>query len=165
MERTRTPIFIRLGNRKRTHDFPQHGLRNVNIENIQATGGLVASSITGLPGMEVRDVTFSQIRLEAITRSRPEWMGRSVPEKESAYPEARMFGMLPASGLYVRHARDLRLNDVTFTAPSGESRPTVIFDDVVGARLSGVQSSRISGGMPMLLQSNSRDVQVVKQTG
>ena len=27
MQRARTPLFIRLGNRKRVHDYPQHGLR------------------------------------------------------------------------------------------------------------------------------------------
>jgi hypothetical protein len=69
---------------------------------------------------------------------------------------------LPASGLYVRHVRDLNLNNVTFTATPGESRPAVILDDVVGARLSQVQSSPISGGMPVLLQSNSHDVKVLR---
>jgi len=162
MQRARTPIFVRLGNRKRVHDYPLHGLRNVSIDGVQAAEALVPSSITGLPGSEVRDLTLSHIHVESAWRGRPEWVGRAVPEKESAYPEARMFGMLPASGLYVRHARDLNLDDISFTAPSGESRPTLIFDDVIGARLSQVQSSPITGGMPILLQSNSRDVKVLK---
>jgi polygalacturonase len=162
MRRSRTPIFIRLENRKRVHDYPQRGLRNVNIEGVQATGALLASSITGLKGMEVRDVTLSRIHIENVLQSKPEWAGRSVPEQEHAYPEARMFGVLPASGLYVRHVRDLKLEDVAFTAPAGETRPTVIFDDVVGARVTKMQSSPITGGMPALLQTNSRDVNVVK---
>jgi len=162
MQRARTPIFVRLGNRKRVHDYPQRGLRNVNIDGIQANEVLVPSSITGLAGLEVRDLTLSHLHIENEIRGRPEWVGRAVPEKESAYPEARMFGMLPASGLYVRHARELSLNDIVFTAPSGERRPAMIFDDVIGARLSQVQSSPISGGMPVLLQSNSHDVKVLK---
>ena len=36
----------------------------------------------------------------------------SVPEVEGAYPESRMFGGLPAYGLYVRHVNDLTLNNV-----------------------------------------------------
>jgi polygalacturonase len=165
MERTRTPIFIRLGNRKRVHEYPQHGLRNVSIENVQATAGLVASSITGLPGMNVQDIALSHIRVQSAMQGRPEWVGRSIPEKEAAYPEARMFGMLPASGMYVRHARGLRMEDVAFTAANGEGRPTIIFDDVVGARLSEIRSTPVSGGMPSIVQSNSRDVQILKQTG
>ena len=163
MQRSRTPIFIRLGNRKQVHDYPQHGLRNVSIENVQATETLVPSSITGLPGMEVRDLSLSHIRFENTLQGHLDLAKRAIPEKEAAYPEARMFGMLPASGLYVRHVRDLRLSDVTFTATPGEARPTLVFDDVIGARLSAVQSSPISGGMPVLLQSNSRDVQILKQ--
>jgi polygalacturonase len=162
MQRSRTPIFIRLENRKRVHDYPQHGLRNVKIENVEATEALLASSITGLPSMDVRDVTLSHIRVANVLHGRREWVGRSVPEKESAYPEARMFGMLPASGLYVRHVRDLLLSDLAFTAPPDEERPTIIFDDVVGARLSEVHSSPTSGGMPILQQIDSHDVKVLK---
>ena len=163
MQRSRTPIFIRLGNRKRVHDNPQHGIRNVNIENVRASEALVPSSITGLPGMEVRDVALSHLQFQDAIPGRSDWVKHPIPEKETAYPESRMFGMLPASGLYVRHVRDLRLNDLTFTAPPGEARPTVIFDDVIGARLTQIQSSPISGGMPVLLQSGSHDVQILKQ--
>ena len=162
VQRARTPIFIRLGNRKQVHDYPQHGLRHVDISNVEATEALLASSITGLPGMEVRDIALSHIHVQNVLQVRPDAIVRSVPEKDRAYPEARMFGMLPASGLYVRHARDLRFSDLAFTAPRSETRPTVIFDDVVGARLSAIQSSPISGGMPIMVQSNSRDVQVLK---
>ena len=165
MQRSRTPIFIRLENRKRVHDYPQHGLRNVNIDNVQATEALLASSITGLPGMEVQNVTLSRISVESVLQGRPDWVGRAVPEKETAYPEARMFGMLPASGLYVRHARDLQFDNLTFTAPAGEGRPTIILDDVVGARLAGIRSTPVSGGLPVLMQNNSRDVKLVKQPG
>jgi polygalacturonase len=160
MERTRTPIFIRLGNRKRPYDYPRHGIRGVNIENVQATEALLASSITGLPGTEVQDVTLSHIRVDNVLPGRPEWVGRAVPEKESGYPEARMFGMLPASGLYVRHVRDLHLNDLVFSATAGEPRPTVIFDDVVGARVAGLKSTPVSGGMPILQKTNSDDVTI-----
>ena len=73
-----------------------------------------------------------------------------------------MFGVLPASGLYVRHARNLRLNDIQFTALPGEARPTVIFDDVVGARVSALASTPISGGMPVLQQTHSSDISISK---
>ncbi|MBS1803649.1 MAG: right-handed parallel beta-helix repeat-containing protein [Acidobacteria bacterium] len=162
MQRSRTPIFIRLGNRKRAHDYPQRGIRNVDIENVEATEALVPSSITGIPGMEVQGVTMSHIRIQNAIQGHSDWVKRPVPEKETAYPESRMFGMLPASGLYVRHARDIRMADLTFTSPSGEGRPAFIFDDVAGARLSGIQSSPISGGLPLVLRKNSRDIQMLK---
>jgi polygalacturonase len=158
MQRTRTPVFIRLGNRKRSRDYPKQGIRGVSIDNVQASEAVLASSITGLPGMDVQDVTLSNIHVDNVLPSRPEWVGRGVPEKEAAYPEAKMFGMLPASGLYVRHARDLRLNNVEFTAPAGEARPTIIFDDVIGARVTGLKSAPVSGGMPVVQVIHSGDV-------
>ena len=161
MERTRTPIFIRLENRKHPHDNPKHGLRNVNIEDVQATEALLASSITGLPSMEVQDVTLSHIQVQNVLPVRPESIARSVPEKEAAYPEARMFGMLPASGLYVRHVRDLHLNDLVFTATAGETRPAVIFDDVDGAQVKGLTVAPVKRGTPILEQIGSRNVKIV----
>jgi len=161
MERTRTPIFIRLGNRKHAHDYPQHGIRNVNIENIRATETLLASSITGLPGMDVQDVTLSHIEIQNVLPARPESIIRSVPEKENAYPEARMFGMLPAAGLYARHVRSLHLNDLVFTSSAGETRPAVIFDDVDGAQVNGLTSTPVMRGNPILQQFGSRNVKII----
>ena len=158
MQRTRTPVFIRLGDRRRKHDYPQNGLRGVSIENIHSSEALLASSITGLPGMEVKDVTLSNIRVDNVLPCRPEWVGRSVPEVPKAYPEARMFGMLPASGLYVRHVRNLRLNHLIFSATQSEARPTVIFDDVIGAKVSGIRTTSITGPMPTMQMVESSDV-------
>lgn len=159
MQGTRTPIFIRLGNRKQVHNYPQRGIRGVRIDNIQASDAVLASSITGLSGMPVQDVTLSNIHIDTVLPGRPEWVGREVPEKESTYPEARMFGMLPATGLYVRHARDLRFNNLEFTAPPGEPRPTIIFDDVTGARVMGLKSTPVHGGKVVEV-IHSEDVRV-----
>ena len=130
----------------------------MSIENIHASEALLASSITGLKGAEVQDVTLSSIRIDNVLPCRPEWVGVAVPEKEKDYPEARMFGMLPASGLYVRHVRGLRLNDISFSATNGEARPTVIFDDVVGARVSGLAATPISGAMPVMQLTHTSDI-------
>lgn len=158
MQRTRTPIFIRLGDRRSPHSYPQHGLRGVSIENIHASEALLASSITGLPGAEVRDVTLCNICVGNVPPSPPPQAGRAVPELPKKYPEARMFGMLPASGLYVRHVRGLRLNNLVFSATPSENRPTIIFDDVVGARISGLATTAISGPMPVVQLTDTRDV-------
>jgi len=158
MRRTRTPVFIRLGNRKRRFDYRQNGLRGVSIENIHASDALLASSITGLPGMEVHDVTLSNIRVDNVLPCLPRWVDVSVPEVPKKYPESRMFGMLPASGLYVRHVRGLRLHDLAFSATTGELRPTVIFDDVAGARISGFATTPVSGAMPIMQLMHTNDI-------
>ncbi len=47
-----------------------------------------------------------------------------------------MFGnTLPAAGFYVRHARNVRFNNVRFDAMKPDVRPLFFLDDVVGAEL------------------------------
>jgi hypothetical protein len=157
MQRTRTPIFIRLGNRRRKHSYAQHGLRGVMIENIHASESLLASSITGLKGVEVHDVTLSNIHIDNVLPSRPEWIGHTVPEKEDSYPEARMFGMLPASGLYVRHVRGLRVKDLAFNTAAGEARPAVLLDDVRNLRIAGLSGSPVIGSEPFVSMKDTQD--------
>lgn len=164
MERTRTPIFIRLGNRKRVRDYPQHGLRRVTIENIQASESVLASSITGIPGDAVEEIALTGLRIENLLRAQPDSFGPAVPEKETAYPEARMFGMLPASGLYVRHARNLRMKDIEFSTSSGESRSTLVFDDVDGVHIAGLKSTPVSGSAPVVSLMDARNVEIADST-
>ncbi len=164
MERTRTAIFIRLGNRKPPLDPARHGLRNVTIQDVQASDMLIPSSITGVPGTYVERISLSNVTIGNVLPSRPDWVGRSVPEKDTAYPEAWVFGMLPASGLYVRHARNLRFDHLALRAAQGEARPTVIFDDVNGASLSALTSTPIHGSMPVVQLIQCQDVQIADST-
>ena len=63
-------------------------------------------------------------------------INKSVPEMIKSYPENRMFGnTLPAAGFYVRHARNVRFNNVRFYATKPDARPLFFLDDVVGAEL------------------------------
>ena len=60
---------------------------------------------TGVPGFDVEDVTLSNIRIETEEAGKAEWVERAIPEGPKAYPEARMFGRLPAYGFYARHVK------------------------------------------------------------
>jgi polygalacturonase len=125
-----TPFFLRLGNRGRGQAVPIPGtLSNVVFSNIVATGGVLASSITGLPGHRIRAITLRDIDIAMAGggQDRP----ISVPEAEADYPHAPMFGPLPAYGLYVRHVDGLVLHDVRFKAVRNDGRPAIFVDDVV----------------------------------
>lgn len=158
MERVRAPIFIRLGERKNSPATAKHGLRNVSLRNVHATDVLMASCITGLPGVEVENVELSNCHAGNVLPCKAEWVGRSLPEKPNGYPEVWMFGMLPASGLYARHARGLQLEKVEFSATAGEARPTLVFDDVNNARISQLVSTPVNGAMPVVQLIGSRDI-------
>jgi hypothetical protein len=127
----RTPIFLRLGNRGRGQTTPTPGvLRRVILSNIIATGGTLASSITGLAGHPVRDITLSDIDITMTGGQSEQPAALTVPEAEGDYPHAPMFGPLPAYGLYVRHAEGLTLRNVRLHVDSPDVRPAVVIEDV-----------------------------------
>jgi len=135
MQRVRTPIFIRRGNRTPRPDGTPGPLRGVMIENVHATGAILTNSITGLPGFDVEDVTLSGIRIDTQEQGQEDWIKRPIPEQERSYPEARMFGRLPAYGLYCRHVKGLHLRDLDLRGVAGDPRKSIICDDVKDAAI------------------------------
>ena len=153
----RAPLLIRRGNRANPFPTDKAALRGVLIEGIHATGAILTSSITGIPGREVEDVRLSDIHIDTVMPGRKEWLHSSVPEVPAAYPQSRMFGWLPASGLYCRHVRGLSLRDVSFTAPAQEWRNTMIFDDVSQLKVEGFRTTPATDGVPPLVLTGIRD--------
>lgn len=157
MQRVRTPIFIRIGNRHPRADGATGTLRGVRIENLHATGSILTSSITGQPGFDVEDITLSGIRIESEESGEAAWASRTIPELPKGYPEASMFGRLPAYGLYCRHVKGLRLRDVEFQAATGEERPAIFCDDVKDVEIDGLRSSPINGAQPVIKLVQTRE--------
>lgn len=158
MQRTRTPIFIRLGDRLQQHTSARPHLRGVMIDGIHASEAILASSITGIPEFAVEDVSLSNIQIENVLPVRQESIERVVPEAEHAYPEARMFGMLPVSGLFVRHVSGLRLVDVSLKAAPEEARPAILLEQVNGARITGFSGTAVAGAQPLIKTINSKNI-------
>lgn len=138
IEGTRAPLFIRLGNRGRLHrkdaPTPPVGcLRDVQIQNLHVRGaGDIGCSITGLPGHRVENVRLRDVTIDFGQVGEVRQTG-AVDEREKSYPEATMWGPLPAYGFYVRHAARIRFRDVTVRPASGESRPSMVVEDVDGS--------------------------------
>ncbi|OAM90285.1 glycosyl hydrolase family 28 protein [Termitidicoccus mucosus] len=138
IEKTLAPLSIRLGNRARPHTegapVPGVGsLRNVMFQNIRATGaGNFGQSIMGIPGHLVENITFSNIRIQLASAGTKADVGKALAEKEAAFPGPTMWGRLPAYGLYVRHARNVRLHDVVVEPAEGEPRPAFYAEDAPG---------------------------------
>ncbi|WP_368106806.1 glycoside hydrolase family 28 protein [Bacteroides nordii] len=135
MRDVQTPIFIRLGDRHRTFRKEGGVLKNINISNIVATAeSLIACSITGVENSFVENVSINNVQVSYPGGGTTEMLMTPVPEEVSSYPENRMFGnTLPAAGFYVRHARNVRFNNVRFCAEQPDARPLFFLDDVVGA--------------------------------
>ncbi|WEK34174.1 MAG: glycosyl hydrolase family 28-related protein [Candidatus Pseudobacter hemicellulosilyticus] len=146
IEGTEVPLFIRLGNRARKYreSAAQPGkgvLRNVHLSNILATGSAgIGCALVGLPGSPIEEISLSNISIQSAGGGKAADMGKIIEEKEKDYPEATMFGVLPAYGFYVRHATGLRLNDIRLRYKENEDRPAIVLSDVKGFSVSGLEA-------------------------
>lgn len=167
-EVTSAPIFIRLGQRLRGPDGTRPGvIRRVQISRVTVENAdpRYPSIIAGVPGHPVEDVQLSEVRIAhrgGLTLAQvaqqppgmvnPFFLGRRdatlardpfcPPERVAAYPEPSMFGLLPAHGLYVRHAKQLSVRDLEVRFEEPDERPPVVLDDVAGASFENVHAQR-----------------------
>jgi polygalacturonase len=136
IEGTESPIFIRLGNRARPYrkgiEIKNIGvLGDISIDQVRIqNAGNTGCSITGLPGFPVHNIRLSNIYFQQAGGCGIEESRRDIPEKPADYPEATMFGALPASGFFIRHASNVTLDRVEFAVQMPDQRPSVYIDDV-----------------------------------
>ena len=136
MDGPAVPLFIRLGNRARGYD-PDLGkpgigsLKNITISNITAFNAhSYGSSVTGIPNHPVKNLTMENIRIYYSGGGNKVDATRSVEEKETGYPEATMFGNLPAFGMFIRHAENISLKNIEFHLESSDERPPLYLEDI-----------------------------------
>ena len=150
MQGVYNPIFIRLGNRGRGLTPPTPGsLENVSITNVIATGSVMTSSITGLPGFPVRHVNLDNVQL-TMKGGEDRVSDLNVPEVTEKYPESGMFGTLPAYGLYSRHVEGLTIRNVQTRWQQQDVRPALIFDDVKNLDLDAFKTDTVAGAEPLI---------------
>ena len=159
-----TPVLVRLG-RRRVKPGVESVLRNCTIENLRGrSASLIASSITGVPGLRPSGITLRNFDLTLKGGGMASDAAEPVDEAEQSYPENRMFGtMLPAYGFYVRHADGVRFENVrTRLYGELEERPPVVTDDCTDVTFneacsfaSGVSAPAIVTGTPRSLRAEA----------
>lgn len=137
---TESPIFIRLGNRARgykeglavTNVGKIDGVRisNVRVRNAGPTG----CSITGLPGYPVENIHLDNISIHhkggVTAEAMPKIEESAADEREKSYPEATMWGVLPAKGFFVRHARNVKFTNIEIQTEQEDVRDNFVMIDV-----------------------------------
>ena len=157
------PIFFRLGARGNVYAAgeackPAGALRRVTLRNIRGnvilpdhpvknywTGkqepprALSCLFLTGLPESAIEDVTLENIDLAFAGGGLPEDVSRVPTEQPEAYPELHHFGVLPASCIYLRHARRIALRNVRARLKTPDARPALVKNDVQELQMEHVQ--------------------------
>lgn len=135
-------------------------LQNVLISNVVAVGAMTASSITGIPGHPISEISLKNIRITARGGASAEVAAQSVPELERRYPDAYMFHDLPAYGLYCRHVRGLTCDHVELDTDKPDARPALVLDDVGRARVGRLRAMPPAEGQPLIWLRSVQDCQV-----
>ena len=76
-----------------------------------------------------------------------------TPERENEYPEPSMFGLLPAYGFFIRHAKGIELADVEVGYLQEDRRPTFVLDQVKGVSFENVKSQKAPGVSTFVLKN------------
>jgi polygalacturonase len=153
---TGNAIFIRLADREKKR--APGILKNVTIRNVKVSipflppdykyeirgpglpffHNVFPSSITGIPGHPVENVTLENIEIVYPGGGNPAYANmplsrvEQVPEQINLYPEFSMFGELPAWGFYVRHMEGLTMKNIKVRIKKPDYRPAMVLDDVKG---------------------------------
>jgi len=156
-------IFLRIG--ERWQPGKKGRMKNILIANVYAEvpekkadagynyegpwehqpRNISPSSIVGLPGAPVEDITLKNIEIHHPGGGDPNFARvgldelDKVPELPSNYPEFSMFKELPAWGFYLRHVKNIRLENIRLVAEKKDYRPAIVMDDVEGARIIGLE--------------------------
>lgn len=181
---TGNAIFIRLG--RRLEDRPIGVVRNVTLKNIKVTvpfgrpdkdykirgpelsffHNTFPSSISGVPGHMVTDITLDNIKITYPGRGNkglayaPLSRLDEIPEQISKYPEFSMFGELPAWGFYIRHVNGLTMSNVKVKIRKPDYRRPIVFDDVNNVHIQSIQIKGDEKANPLILH-NSKNVEIV----
>lgn len=161
------PFFLRLGSRMRGPEGTPVGyLRRVNISNVVISGAdpKYASLVMGIPGHPVEEVSFNNIRILVKGGAPASQAEVEVPELEDGYPDPRNFGEIPAYGFFIRHAKDIQLNNVSIQYEEEDARPAFVLEDVDGLEFNQVRSGERRKNTIMRLK-DVRDFQIQNSHG
>ncbi len=138
----KTAMFVRLGNRATryipTAPTPDVGsLKNLTLRNITITAtSNLTSAITGIPGYYAENITLENITINFPGGEAAVAPGFSVPENETVRPNCDALGeTIPAHGLFVRHVKNISMNNVCFNANTPDQRPALVTEDVIESEL------------------------------
>ncbi len=145
---TNSPIFLRLGARMRgPAGVPVGKLRRITISNVNAynADSHFSTLIAALPNNAIEDVQLNNIRIwyrpmdSATSR-----IQTVVPEYEKTYPEPQKMGVMPAYGFFIRHGKNIALNNVEIHYMGNETRPPFYVEDVDGFEMRNVKAQPVA---------------------
>jgi polygalacturonase len=133
IDKSRCPIFIRIGNRLRkmpNAEIKSVGyLKKVIIENITGDENYKQGSlISGIKDHPITDVIIKNYKIKMEGGGDSSLIAQEVPEKEGGYPDAQSFLKkgLPSMGFFVRYAENINIINAEIKAVKPDVRPVIL---------------------------------------
>ncbi len=171
---TECPMFVRLGNRGRKHtkDAPEPPvgiMRNIVISNVVAYNtGNYSSSITGIPGHYVENLSLSNVQFfnkGGVKNGGFIEDAGKVKEDIKGYPQPTIWKELPSSGLFIRHAKNIQIRGLILNSEQTDTRTPVIAVDVDGLQIQSIAKVNNSSADVFFKGWNVKDLDVNRPLG
>lgn len=144
-----------------------HPIEDVTLSNIhiQYKGGLTMDDVIHQRGANpfftrVNSAAHGTRRPQSAEQQQP---GRpdpfDVPDMEAGYPEPSSHGILPAYGLFVKHAKNIRIDRVEFETLQEDRRPVIVLMNVDGVKFTDMKADKASDA-PYFVLKNVRNFEV-----
>ena len=144
MRNIAVPVFISLAKRNKfgylsdeDRKAKENGgsVSDITIENIDAEGMESTCIITGFrdeDGSEgrIKDITIKNMKAVYLDNEERLSVLPEIRENVRDYPESNALGDMPSYGFYVRHADNVKLENVCITPRSCNTREMILTDDV-----------------------------------
>jgi polygalacturonase len=127
-------------------------------------GGLNFRLPNGLHTGYVQDVVFKDIHILDKGGNPLEDASQTPPELGLGQYNVSNLKTLPAYGLWVRHAKGLRLENSSFNYEKTDDRPAVFLEDVKNARFKAIKMLKSKVQAQALIQKNSQDIDLDHKT-
>jgi polygalacturonase len=159
-----SPIFLRLGARMRGPAGPDVSkLRRIMISDVNVfnADSHFSSMIVGIPGHDVEDVKLNNIRIYYRQIDSPlVKIQKAPPELIHDYPEPQRFGVIPAYGFFIRHAKNIEFNNVEISYLGEETRPAVILEDAKNISFNNFKA-QTAVGVPVIVQRGVQGISIM----
>jgi polygalacturonase len=140
--------------------LPGHPIEDVRLSNIRVEyrGGITMEQVAQQP-LDLVNTFFQRTGARNPNNTAPtaEQSGPppapqatprepyDIPERETGYPEPSMFGLLPAYGLFVRHAANLTVERLEVSFAKEDKRPAIVLMNVAGVEFDHAKAKRAAG--------------------
>jgi pectate lyase len=119
-----------------------------------------------MPDVAIENVTLRNIEIRYPGGGDPNYarVGLNeldkVPEMAASYPEFSMFKELPAWGFYIRHAKNLKFENIILSADRKDYRTAIVLDDVHGMTINSLKVTEPGAKKEPVFNYKSTDIAI-----